>query len=119
MGGRFQLSAPNDLNGDVMGISLIVGFTIALSTGLYFKCFLGLGPPLLFKLFLLLHLPGWIIRALIFSKIIPQKASQAIYLGPPYNYVAYIGDFVFYFVLTYLIRLIVVKFRKRTLLKTE
>ena len=101
------------LIGRKMIISLCIGVLITFLIWLCRDLLTGTIPLLIFNLMGILSIPGGIITLVITGIISPQRGWQAIHEVSPYNYFTYAGNFFFYFLISYLIQLLIVRLKKK------
>ncbi len=95
-----------------MVISLIVGVAITFLIWICHDLLGGTVPLLIFNLMGILRIPGIVITFIITAIILPQKSWQAIHEVSPFSYFTYAGNFLFYFLLSYLIQFLIIRFKK-------
>lgn len=95
-----------------MIISFIVGVSIIFLIWICHDLIGAKVPLLIFNLLGILRIPGIVITFIITTIFIPQKGWQAMHEVPPFNYLTYAGNFLFYFLLSYLIQLLIIRSKK-------
>jgi hypothetical protein len=95
---------------------MIVAFIVGISiTFLIWIChdLLGAIVPLpIFNLMGILRIPGIVLTLIITAIVLPQKGWQAIHEVPPFSYFTYAGNFLFYFLLSFIIQFLIVRYKK-------
>ncbi len=87
--------------------SIATGALVSVFVGLIHEYTEWLVPLVIFNLSSVLGIPGLVIVFLLTCIVRPSGVRTAAGLYPPYNYLSYIADFLFYAAMTYiLLRLI-------------
>jgi len=94
-----------------MRISLVIGSVIIFLIWVCHDLFPETVPLLIFNLMGILRIPGSVITFIIAAIVLPQGGWQAIHEVSPFSYFTYVGNFLFYFFLSYFIQFLIIRFK--------